>query len=116
MIDLLDGKYCKRFRDIKYWDLYEDNNYWHYELHPHEEKVLETLKGISDMFSLCKLKSLLLPRIGGFKSPINHLVDDEYMLHRDMLQNLVEYHPEDSCLILQSTERPNSIDFLRKSM
>lgn len=109
LLDLLDGKNSKRFRDKKYWDFYEDRHYWHYELHSHEEKFLEALKGLSDMFSRCKLKSLLLPRIKGCDAIINHCFDDEFMLHSDMLQNLVEYHPGDSCLILQPTERPKAV-------
>ena len=107
--DLLDGKNSKRFHEKKYWDFYEDREYWHSELHPHEEKVLDALKGLSEMFSRCKLKSLLLPSIGDRNSPKSRYFNDEFMLNLDMLHNLVEYHPGDSCLILQPTERPREV-------
>jgi len=106
--DLL-GNNSKPFREKDYWDYYEDRMYRHYEFRPHDEKVLDALKGLSDSFSRCKLKSMLLPRIGEEKSSNGRCFDDSFMLYDDTLRELVEYHPGDSCLILQPNERPNAV-------
>ena len=108
--DLLDGKNSKYYRNKEHWEFYENEIYRYRELRPYDEKVLEALKGLSDTFSRCKLKSLLLPRIDeGNSLSKRWYVNDDFMLHTEMLHDLLEYHPGDSCLILQPTERPRAI-------
>jgi len=51
---------------------------------------------------------MLLPRIGETNTK-KHYFDDGFMLATDTLHDLVEYHPGESCLILQPTERPRAI-------
>lgn len=68
------------------------------------KRLLEYLQIISELFSRCKVKSILLP---GFDSnnPINSLLTKE-----DILERIVHIHPGDTALILQFEERFNKED------
>jgi hypothetical protein len=69
------------------------------------EKILDALYELSHIFSRCKIKSLLLPKMGETGSNEDL---DEFMLSFNTLQHLLNLHPGDSCLILQPQERPTS--------
>jgi len=106
--DLLEGKNSKHFRDKEYWDFYESRKFRDGIFHPYEEKVLDALKGLSDMFSRCRLKSLLLPRTSEDYSK-KRCFDDGFLMYENTLHDILKHHPGDSCLILQPTERPRRI-------
>ena len=63
-----------------------------------DEEVLFALKRLSQILGKCKIKSLLLPGIEGFKQK------DEFMTSERTLQKLLRWHRGTSCLILQPEE------------
>lgn len=87
------------------WDveIFEKNNFLY------EIQLLPALERLSHFFSRCKVKSLLLPKI--IDRDRN---DNDFMLSRKVLHELVKIHPEESCLILQPQEVPadNKISIL----
>ena len=66
----------------------------------YDENILEALSQLSELFSKCKIKSLLLP---GLKHNQSNFILDERLLY-----DLVDMHPNDSCLILQPDDCPHS--------
>lgn len=69
-----------------------------------DRSTLDALRDLSDIFSRCSIKSILLPRMIG---SCNNNVDDSFMTSERTLERLVHRHPGDSCLILQPEERPS---------
>lgn len=69
-----------------------------YEYRFHDE-IMELLLKLSCLLSECKVKALLLPGI-----------ENDFMTDLNLLENIVEIHPEDSCLILQPTEVYSSMN------
>jgi calcineurin-like phosphoesterase family protein len=69
-------------------------------------KVMDALGDLSDLFSRCNVKSLLLPQMRGRDD--GDCYDRDFMTSHDTLKYLVQRHPGDSCLILQPEERPRS--------
>lgn len=69
-----------------------------------DRELIERLGNLSDIIKQCRVKSLLLPKPYGKENVIN----DEFMTSQSTLKRLLHWHPDDSCLILQPKERPNS--------
>lgn len=65
-----------------------------------KRQALRSLQSLSNFFSKCRVKALLLPQI------IDRKGNDDFMLSKEILHKLVEIHPEESCLILQPQEVP----------
>lgn len=84
-------------------EIFEKNNF------PYEMQLLPALERLSHFFSRCRVKSLLLPKIIDRDNNNN-----DFMLSRKILHELVEIHPEESCLILQPQEVPadNKVNIL----
>lgn len=68
-----------------------------------DREVIELLGILSDLIKTCRVKSLLLPRPYGMVEE----TDDDFMTSERTLKRLLKWHPYDSCLILQPTDRPN---------
>ena len=74
------------------------------------KSILSELHKLSVIFGRCKVKSLLLPAFGCKES--NYM--DDFMMSEDTIHELFSLHPDNSCLILQPTERlhQNSVTIL----
>lgn len=76
------------------------------------EKVLNALLELSEIFSRCRVKSLLLPKmVNGERAnrDRDYFAEDFYMLAEHTLERLLHLHESISCLILQPQERPQSL-------
>ena len=75
------------------------------EFHPNTHgKIWNLLKSLVAIFDRCETKSLLLPSVVGSNSN----AFDDFMTSQDTLSRLLDWHPADSCLILQPQERLNN--------
>lgn len=88
-----------RQKTHSYFDQIEKGNY-DYAQSNYDENILIALKQLSDLFSKCKIKSLLLPGLNGKHA--------KYFIDERLWYDLIEMHPYDSCLILQPDDCPNS--------
>lgn len=68
-----------------------------------QKETLIALKGLSNIFEECKIKSLLLPPM---KSDDKH--DYRFMTSQETLRKLYRLHKGNSCLILQPQEQPSN--------
>jgi len=75
-------------------DDYDEANFFH-------KDALDALKELSDIFERCIIKSLLLPPMKSYDT-----YDYDFMTSSRTLNNLLDLHKGDSCLILQPKERP----------
>ena len=95
----------ERYRNRKFHDYWDDwEHHDRYNMFKRDEKVLDALSDLSDLFSRCKIKSLLLPRSGEYSN-------FDFMLSFDTMRRILKYHPGDSCLILQPEEPPKQSVF-----
>lgn len=65
-----------------------------------DTNILKGLSDLSDIFTRCKIKALLL---SGVRKPREENSDD-FMSSPDILRRLAQIHPGNSCLILQPTD------------
>jgi 3',5'-cyclic AMP phosphodiesterase CpdA len=68
-----------------------------------DREVIELLGVLSDLMKTCRVKSLLLPR----PYDMSNESDNSFMTSERTLKRLLKWHPYDSCLILQPTDRPS---------
>lgn len=80
-----------------------DSTFPDYNVEKYDEKILNALKYLSNIFKQCKIKALLLSQDSDSCN--------NYMYSRTIMQKLVRMHPSDSCLILQpeNYEKANTV-------
>lgn len=89
-------KIQKRIREIGYQENREDINDV-----IRNKSILNELRQLSLIFDRCRVKSLLLP---SFKCKESNYMDD-FMTSEHTIHKLFDWHPDNSCLILQPQER-----------
>ena len=86
---------CRSYENIEY-----DETFLSFH-----RQALKALGDLSAIFERCAVKSLLLPRKGGYQN-YRGFNSYDFMTSRDTLKKLVRLHEGDSCLILQPEEAP----------